>query len=459
MYVGFDYGTAQCAVSVCRGDTPEPVVLHDQSPYFLSCLYASDRSLICDYVAQLLPASAAADFRMRRQGRLRQAQAAKLRAGVSSAEDALWFGPAAWEQYVNDPAEGFFIKSPKSFLGASGLPLEAVEFFEDVVTAMMHHVKQLAQRQLGVAIDRVVIGRPVNFQGINAQQSNQQALGILSRAAEAAGFSEWEFLYEPIAAGLAFEQQLTTNKTLLVVDIGGGTTDCSLLKMGPDYRHLKQRQTAVLATTGERIGGNDVDNRLALEALMPAFGAKDRLKSQLPMPIMPFFQACAINHVAAQAEFYGNKTSQLLQQLQRDAERPELLQRFIRLRENKQNFALVKAAEIGKHQLSAQAVTQVDLHPLGVPQAMLITQNDLVQASGLLIQKMLERVHEAVQLGQCLPDLIYLTGGGARLPGVREALTAAFDPPVPVLEGDHFGSVAAGLALWAKRLWGDTVAH
>ena len=43
--------------------------------------------------------------------------------------------------------------------------------------------------------------RPVNFQSVGGEESNQQALGILERAAKRAGFKEVSFLCEPLAAG------------------------------------------------------------------------------------------------------------------------------------------------------------------------------------------------------------------------------------------------------------------
>ncbi len=59
---------------------------------------------------------------------------------------------------------------------------------------------------------------------------------------------------------------------MLVVDIGGGTTDCSLLLMGPQWRARLDREASLLGHSGCRIGGNDLDIALAFKNLMPLLG-------------------------------------------------------------------------------------------------------------------------------------------------------------------------------------------
>ena len=79
------------------------------------------------------------------------------------------------------PEEGYFVKSPKSFFGATGLKQGQINFFEDIATAMILKIKQRAESSLGYTLSQTVIGRPVNFQAVGGEQSNQQAVGILTR--------------------------------------------------------------------------------------------------------------------------------------------------------------------------------------------------------------------------------------------------------------------------------------
>ncbi|MFO1370635.1 MAG: molecular chaperone [Marinagarivorans sp.] len=448
MFVGLDFGTSQCAVTAATQNGLVTVPLEAQQPFLTSCIYTPERCLISDFVA----ASAQGDkmeFKQSRHIALQLATEAKRSLAINHSREALLFGADAMAQHMADPTEGVFIKSPKSFLGASGLRDDMVNFFEDVVTAMLFEIKNRAESYLQHSITGAVIGRPVNFQGINAEASNRQAQGILSRAASRAGFSQVKFLYEPLAAGLDFEQRLTENKTVLVVDIGGGTSDCSIVRMGPDHINKSQRHDDFLAHTGERIGGNDFDISLTRAALMPHYGMNSLLKNNLPMPIMPFTQASAVNDVAAQSAFYSDKMRLTLEQLSRDTTEPNILQRFITLRENKQNFALVRKAELAKIALSDAGNIEVNLNTYTPGLTVNIQGSELVTASTHLLDKIKHLIKEAIKSAQRQPDLVYLTGGSAKSRFIKEAIAHHLGNSTPVLEGDHFGSVVNGLGIWA----------
>ena len=118
----------------------------------------------------------------------------------------------ALDAYLDDPEEGYYIKSPKSFLGASGLVDSQINLFEDIVAAMMSNIKTLAEESQQKEITQTVIGRPVNFQGLKGDESNRQALSILTRAAKRVGYKDVEFQYEPVAAGFEYEASLSEEK-------------------------------------------------------------------------------------------------------------------------------------------------------------------------------------------------------------------------------------------------------
>lgn len=70
----------------------------------------------------------------------------------------------------------------------------------------------------------------------------------MTLGARRAGFTDVAFLYEPMAAALEFESTLTREQRVLVVDIGGGTSDCSFVRMGPSLRTRKIAVTTAWAT-------------------------------------------------------------------------------------------------------------------------------------------------------------------------------------------------------------------
>ncbi|WP_370250458.1 molecular chaperone, partial [Thalassolituus sp.] len=355
-------------------------------------------------------------------------------------------------EYFADPEEGYFVKSPKSFLGASGLRPEFVGFFEDIVTAMMQTIKQRAERSTGESLTKTVIGRPVNFQGLNSEQSNQQALSILETAARRSGFTDVEFQYEPIAAGLSFERQLTENKTVLVVDIGGGTSDCAMVRMGPDHLNRDDRTADFLAHTGERVGGNDLDIRLASEQLMPLFGMRSPLKSGKPMPTKTFLDAVATNDVSAITRFNSLETALYLDQLQRDCAEPDVIGRLIKLRANKQSPQLVRFAENAKINLSDSKAVEVDLSFVENALSARIARDELADAIERPLERIIALMQDAVHQAGVTPDLIFVTGGSAKSPVIREAVSQVMGE-IPLLDGDHFGSVVSGLTEWAQRIY------
>lgn len=454
MFVGFDYGTSNCAMSSVHNGQVSLIPLFENNCFVPSTLYALERPFVAELIYSHLPEGGEKSaFAQSRAALLKLVRAGQAEHSLNHINEGLFFGHEAIEHYIAAPGEGYFIKSPKSFLGASGLRKQSVDFFEDVVAAMMLNVKQRAEQHLGESITRAVIGRPVNFQGINAEASNQQALAILSAAGKRVGFAEIEFLYEPLAAGFDFETRLTKNHCVLVVDVGGGTTDCSMVLMGPDHIQQLNRAQDFLGHTGERIGGNDFDIQFAQKLLMPEFGMLSPLKNGLPMPLMPFANAMAINDLGAQTEFYDMKTTYLLENLLRGTTEPHLLNRFVTLRKGKHNFALVREAENGKIALSATESYSVAADFIEKDLAIACNAQQYSEASAQLLQKISTLVLEVINQASRQPEVVYITGGSAKSPLIQQLVRNLFGAQIPIIDGDHFGSVAAGLGVWATRIF------
>ncbi len=463
MFSGFDYGTSNCAMGIITPNTSSSsnvqlLALEQGKAFMPSTLYALERELICEQVGLAIqPANIKQDFLTLRSNSLAQARRIRQQESLDASEQSLFFGRAAFEEYYDFPEEGYFVKSPKSFLGASGLRPEQVFFFEDIVTAMMQNVKRKAEQSaaamgLTQPIEHTVIGRPVNFQGLNAEQSNKQAIDILTVAAKRAGFKSVEFLFEPIAAGLNFESDLTTDKTVLVVDIGGGTTDCAMVRMGPNHKNKEQRQQDFIGHSGERVGGNDLDIQLAGSQLMPLFGMGSELKNGKPVSTKTFLDAVATNDISAQSNFNSLQTELYLDQLVRDSAAPELIKRFVKLRDDKQNHHLVRSSEQCKIELSSSDAHSVDLSFIEKGLNENISRQLFAEAVRRPIEKMAALMDEAIQQAGCKPDLVYVTGGSGQSPAIRQAIKEKIGD-VQVVDGDHFGSVASGLTVWAERLY------
>ena len=254
MFIGFDYGTANCSVAVMRDGQPHLLKMENNSTLLPSMLCAPTREAVSEWLYRHHDVPTTDD---ETQALLRRAMRYNREEDIDVNANSVQFGLTSLGQYIEDPEEVYFVKSPKSFLGASGLKPQQVALFEDLVCAMMLHIRNQAQSQLPEAITQAVIGRPINFQGLGGDDANIQAQGILERAAKRAGFQDVVFQYEPVAAGLDYEATLQDEKRVLVVDIGGGTTDRSLLLVGAQWHQRADRENNPLGHSGCRVGGGE----------------------------------------------------------------------------------------------------------------------------------------------------------------------------------------------------------
>ncbi|WP_199450828.1 molecular chaperone [Vibrio harveyi] len=436
MYIGFDYGTANCSVAKMEQGEPQLLNLEGNSPYIPSTLAAPTRESVSEHLFRhrsIKPFDQVGEQVLRRAINLNREESIEL-----EPED-MAFGQAALNRYLEDPRDIYYVKSPKSFLGASGLRDVQLSFFEDLVCAMMDNIKAQAENSAQQIITDAVIGRPINFHGRGGETANIQAEGILLRAAKRAGFQNIEFQFEPVAAGLEYEATLTEDKTILVVDIGGGTTDCSLIQMGPSWRGKADRTASLLAHSGQRIGGNDLDIALAFKQLMFPFGMESKMESGIMMPTTQFWNPIAINNVEAQSDFYSRENLAALKLLHKQAQEPEKLARLLEVYHESLGYNIVRRAEEAKVALSDQASYRAGINLL----------SELIEAIESPKNKMTALVTEAVEQAGVKPDAIFMTGGSARSPILRDAVQTVL-PNIPVVSGNYFGSVTAGLARWAE---------
>ena len=446
MFIGFDYGTANCSVAVMQDGAPRMLMMENGSTLLPSMLSAPTREAVSEWLYRHHQVPATGD---ETQALLRRAMNYNRDEDIEVLGNSVQFGLASLKQYIDDPEEVYFVKSPKSFLGASGLKPQQVAVFEDLVCSMMLHIRQQAQSQLQETIEQAVIGRPINFQGLGGDEANTQAVGILQRAAQRAGFRDVVFQYEPVAAGLDFEASLSEEKRVLVVDIGGGTTDCSVLLMGPQWRTRHDREQSLLGHSGCRVGGNDLDIALAFKSLMPLLGMGGETEKGIALPILPWWNAVAINDVPAQTDFYSSANGRLLRDLARDARDAEKVALLYKVWQQRLSYRLVRSAEESKIALSESAQIDTHLPFISDTLATAISQDGLEAALNQPLTRILEQVQLALENSSEKPDVIYLTGGSARSPLIKKALAEQL-PGIPVAGGDDFGSVTAGLARWAQ---------
>ncbi len=480
MFAGLDFGTSNCSIGVIENQEPVLVPLEDGETRLSSCLFLehgvsqseaiSEQALLSRVRAeqaaqsQRLKSSATSAVlsdealvnKVRKQLRKENREKAKTDQKSLSVMQALQsnaeviFGKEAELAHMHDPKSGFYIKSPKSFLGAK-ISRAQKTVFSTVVEKMLAFIKQETEYVKRNELQQVVIGRPVNFHGLQGSNGNAQALGIIEQAAKKVGFRDIEFLMEPIAAAYDYERQLTEDKVVLILDLGGGTTDCSMLKLGPSYIHLPSREQSILSYSGKRIGGIDLDNKLSLMTIMPHFGKNGLLTNGLPVPATFFTQAVRINDVSAQQDFSSNRTGSELERCCMMSTDEKLL-RLKQLRDQKLGLRLSQSAEIAKISLSAQE--QIDL-PLAFIEehfSVPIKRSELAEAIKDELKQFELLINESLRQADTQPEAIFVTGGTAISPVIQNWIHSMF-PEIDVVIGNHFGSVTTGLVTHAQRVF------
>ncbi|MEE4301184.1 MAG: molecular chaperone [Pseudomonadales bacterium] len=361
---------------------------------------------------------------------------------------ALQFGDVATAAMLEGD-DGFYVKSPKSFLGAELRDVQVANFTA-LVTRMLGHLVDRAGESLGERPRSAVVGRPVRYHGTRGEAGNAQALEIMTAAAREAGLEEVSFLLEPVAAAYAYELLLDRERLVLVVDAGGGTTDLTLVRLGPERTARAGRDDDVLGTAGDRIGGTDLDARLAFRAFTPALGRESLLDSGRPVPNHYYVDLCTVADVNAQTRFGAEATAEALADYAARAREPQRLERLLRLQETGGSFRFNRTAERTKIDLSAAERAEADLAWLEPGLALEAARPDLAWAASPLLEKIGELAAEVTRQAGARPDVVFVTGGTALSPVVADGLRAQLGE-IELVVGDLFGSVAAGLGLAASR--------
>jgi hypothetical chaperone protein len=372
------------------------------------------------------------------------------------------YGRAAVAAYV-DGLDGRLMRSMKSVLGSSLIEQStdvgggrSVRYL-DVIAGYLQHLKRLAESQAGAPLQRVVLGRPVYFvDGEPARDAAAQA--ALETAARSVGFSEIAFQFEPIAAALDFEQHAERELKVLVADIGGGTSDFSIVRVGPQRRGRLDRRDDILANHGVHVAGTDFDRRVELEAILPtcgfrALGPARPGEAAREVPSKVYFDLATwhlINTVYA-----PQRVAELarMRSFYADALLHERLMRVITQRLGHALAAQAEAAKIAVADGGATAITLEQVEPgLAVP----FDAREAGEAVEADLQRIVDAAAETLRLAGLQPaqvDVLYFTGGSTGLKPLTERL-AAVVPQAEARRGDRFASVAQGLGLHAQRLFG-----
>jgi hypothetical chaperone protein len=271
--------------------------------------------------------------------------------------------------------------------------------------------------------------------------------------ARAAGFKDIAFQFEPIAAAFDYESQIEREELVLIADIGGGTSDFSLVRLAPERVTKSERRDDILATGGVHIGGTDFDKYLSLSSVMPLLGYGSRLSNDSEVPSSYYFNL-ATWHTINLA--YTKKIQTQLADVCRDAREPDKMGRLQKLIEQRAGHWLALKVEEGKIGLSDAAEVELALERLSPAHNLKLQRTEFDASIGHLVgsieRTVLTMLRDAGVAPQAV-DTVFFTGGSSGVRVLREKI-AALVPSARRVEGDLFGSIGAGLALDAVRKFG-----
>ncbi|MCA0000674.1 MULTISPECIES: Hsp70 family protein [unclassified Mesorhizobium] len=367
------------------------------------------------------------------------------------------FGRHAIANYT-DSVEGRLMRSLKSVLG-SALAQEKTRIkarsigFMEIVGLFLGHLRKRLEDDAGGAVESVVLGRPVQFVDDDAE-ADARAQSELEGAARAQGFKHIAFQFEPIAAALDYEQKVTREELALIIDMGGGTSDFSIVRVSPQRARSLDRKDDILASRGIHIGGTDFDRLLSIAHVMPELGYLSPTKDgKRNLPASYFIDLATWQRINL---VYTAKAMTHLRQIRYEAERADLVDRFIHIVEHRYGHALAALVERAKIALTDKVSADVEVRLPEVQFAAEITR----KALNATIARDIERV--AATVGQTIGDAgvkssditaVFLTGGSTAIPLARQKILSLV-PQASVIEGDMFGSVGLGLSLDAQRKFG-----
>ena len=373
----------------------------------------------------------------------------------------LSFGRQAIKNYSTG-YEGRLMRSFKSLLGTS-LIHDKTQIgqkniaFCDIFSDFIKHIKVQSERHCGYTLDSVVCGRPVFFVDNNVD-ADKKAQDFLEDILKKQGFKNVLFQYEPVAAALDYEHNITTEHLALIIDLGGGTSDFSVVRVSPERHKQSNRLSDVLATQGVHIGGNDFDRVLSLKSVMPYLGYGSMMRTDfdekiLSVPVSYFHDLATWHKINF---LYSDNVMRDISQIYRYCLQPDLLKRLITILKNHDGHRLGLTIEAMKIALTSTDTVQLDLNfieknfDIDFNKTLL---DDTLNAQIDTLKATIYATLKAAGINANQIKVVFLAGGSTAIPAVRQALTACV-PCATIVDGNRFGSIGMGLTLDARNRFG-----
>lgn len=370
-------------------------------------------------------------------------------------------GSEGIERYLEADEKGRLIQSLKSHLSSSSLT--GTEVFgrrhrlEELVTRIVSDLRKRAEEQFMHPVRRATVGRPVRFVGAESEEDDDFAVLRLREAFMAAGFEEVEFELEPVAAASAYEATLDREELILIGDFGGGTSDFSLLRVGPEVLQRGRRPEDLLGNSGVGLAGDAFDARLVRKLVSPALGSNSEARSlNKILPAVPAWIYAHLERWHYLSFLRTNNVREILKSARIRALEPEKIEALIAVIEGDLGYKLHQAVQEVKFELSEReraefvfrdGVSGASTVELCIP----VTRAQFeswISEDLAAIEHSVDALLKSAGVKPREVDRVFLTGGSSFVPAVRRIFIDRFGQE-RIRGGNEFTSVAQGLALRA----------
>jgi hypothetical chaperone protein len=376
--------------------------------------------------------------------------------GVSKIKS--WSGPAAIEVYLAAETKGRLLQSLKSYLSSRGF--KSTEVFgrrmtiEELIARILRDLRESAEAQFGAEVRTAVVGRPVRFVGADTEEDNSFAEKRLRTAFQLAGYESVSFELEPVAAAHYYESTLDHDELILIGDFGGGTSDFSLLHVGPTIRKRGRGPGDLLGNSGLGLAGDAFDAKIIRNLVSPALGQGSLARSMKKvLPAVPNWVYAKLEHWHHVSFLRASGIANMVNISKVAAFEPEKLEALIHLIEEDLGYILHGAVQKVKCDLSNDKEALFRFSEGVIEIEARVTRADFEDWIADELEKIEGCIDSLMAASGTLAgdvDKVFLTGGSSFVPAVRRIFESRFGS-ARIRAGNEFTSVAHGLALKAAQ--------
>lgn len=365
------------------------------------------------------------------------------------------FGKEAINAYLAG-VPGRFMRGIKSLLGSKtetdGTYIDGRFFsFSELIKTFVGYLKKQAEKTTKQDIEDIVMGRPVHFDSDTTE--DKAAEKTLEKICHQLGFKNVAFQYEPIAAALHYENDVKGEELTLVADLGGGTSDFSVIRLSPEAHKKTNRESDVLSNDSVHVAGTDLDRELSYNVVMPHFGKNGYQKNGLPIPHSFFSTASTWHEIRKMyAPLYLTECENML----RNVRHPELFGRYVSMVKKEKGHYVLFETEDSKIRLGNKEKSEMDLSEIEDRFYLPISKEEFLKSTKNVREQIVKKAEDTVKASGVKPDAIkniIFTGGTSLVPPIAHAIQSVC-PKAEVKKISTFSAVGSGLALDAYHRFG-----